>query len=129
MPNYLTPESYVEENDAVLDTIKSVETGTTAFIGVTQTGDRYENRPTLVTDWSDFTMKFGRYTEETPFMAPAVSSFFLNGGQKAYIVKVSDDTDASLIGVDNGSDDRTGLQSLLDLDTVSIVHAPGITEH
>ena len=127
MPNYLTPESYVEENDVLSYTIKSVETGTTAFIGLTQTGESYENRPILVTDWNDFTMKFGYYTEETPFMAPAVSSFFLNGGQKAYIVKVSDDTDASLIGVDNGENDRTGLQSFLDLDTISMLVAPGIT--
>jgi len=127
MPNYLTPENYNDENDEY--SIKSAETNTTAFIGVTQTGDRYENRPTLVIDWNDFVIKFGRYTEDTPYMAPAVSSFFLNGGQKAYIVKVNDDTDVSVIGVDNGRDDRTGLQSLLDLDSISIILTPGITGH
>jgi len=109
------------------DSIKSAEASTTAFIGMTQNGESYENRPTLVRGWDEFVVMFGYYTEDAPFMAAAVFSFFLNGGEKAYIVKVKDDTDASVIGVDNGRGERSGLQSLLDLDTISIILVPGIT--
>jgi len=104
--------------------IQGVKTSVAAFIGVTKTGAIYQDRPTKVTSWLDFLAKFGGYTATAPFMAPAVSSFFVNGGLEAYIVKTQDNSDSAVIG---NSSNHTGLSSLSRIDEVSIVLAPGLT--
>lgn len=87
---------------------------------------KYLHKPTLVTSWGDFTSKFGYYTKTAPYMAPAVFSFFLNGGTTAFIVTTKDSKDASIKGTDGGAGARTGLTALTDVDEVTIVMAPGI---
>ena len=122
MPIDQTPGVYIEEIEFASRPIEGVATSIAAFIGETEKGSEYENIPTLVTSSSEFITKFGYYSETAPYMAPAVLSFFLNGGSKAFIVKTPDSTDASIIG----NTDATGLTSLVDIDEVSIVTAPGI---
>jgi len=104
--------------------IQGVKTSVAAFIGVTETGSIYQDRPTKVTSWPGFLAKFGGYSVNAPFMAPAVSSFFLNGGLEAYIVKIQDDSDSAVVGNINS---HTGLSSLSLIDEISIVLAPGLT--
>jgi len=122
MPTDQTPEVYIEEIGFSSRPIDGVATTIAAFIGETETGSEYENIPTLVTSSEEFITKFGYYSDTAPYMAPAVHSFFLNGGSNAFIVKTPDSTDASIIG----STHATGLISLVDIDEVSIVTVPGI---
>ena len=129
MPTNQTPGVYIEEFEFDVKPIECVATSIVAFIGETQEGSEYKDTPTLVTSWGDFVNKFGYYTDSTPYMAPAVFSFFLNGGSKVFIVKTLDSTDASIVGTDKGEGLHTGLTSLIDIDEVTIVIAPGITTH
>ncbi len=133
MPEYLSPGVYIEEIEIGSKPIEGVSTSTAAFIGLTEKGDEYINKPTLVTSWGDYVKKFGRYTEEAPYIAPAVNGFFQNGGKRCFIVKVpagSDEaeTNANIIGKDEGAGKRTGLQSLIEVDDVNIVAVPGVTD-
>ncbi len=123
MPTYQPPGVYIEEIESGSRPIEGVATSIAAFIGETETGSEYENIPTLVTSCEEFITKFGYCSDTAPYMAPAVHSFFLNGGSNAFIVKTPDSTDASIIG----STHATGLTSLVDIDEVSIVTVPGIT--
>lgn len=127
------PGVYVEEFEIGSRPIEGVSTSTAAFIGFTEKGDEYLDKPTLVTSWSEFTQKFGRYTDEAPYVAPAVQGFFQNGGKRCYIVKVKkgsteEEDRTNIIGSDNGPGKRTGLKSLIEIDEVSIVVVPGITD-
>ena len=63
MPEYLSPGVYVEEIEIGAKPIEGVSTSTAAFIGLTESGDEYLNKPTLVTSWGEFVKKFGRYTD------------------------------------------------------------------
>ncbi len=133
MPEYLSPGVYVEEIEIGAKPIEGVSTSTAAFIGLTESGDEYLNKPTLVTSWGEFVKKFGRYTDDAPYVAPAVQGFFQNGGQRCFIVKVaagSDDaeTNSNIIGTDGGAGNRTGLQSLIEIDDVNIIAVPGVTD-
>ena len=83
----------------------------------------YVDIPTFVSSWAEYVSKFGRYTSGK-YLAPAVYSFFVNGGKRCFMVSVKDDS--SIIGT---SDDtgRTGLKSLEEIDEVSILCIPGVT--
>jgi len=83
--------------------------------------------PTLVTSYGEFLTIFGGSSDElaNPYLAPSAAGFFINGGQRLFVVRVGSSDDASLIGVDGGPGSRTGLQSLVDVDEVSIVAIPG----
>lgn len=105
--------------------IPGVTIGTASFVGMSEIGPL--DTPTLVTSYGDFLTVFGGSTDglANPYLAPSVAGFFVNGGQRLYVVRVSTGDDASLIGVDGGPGLRTGLQSLLDIDEISIVAIPG----
>lgn len=127
MPTYQTPGVYIEEVELGAKPIAGVGTSVAGFVGVTDKGAIYQDKPTLVTSWGDFTSKFGYHTDDAPHMAPAIFSFFLNGGTTAFIVKSADDTDGAIVGTDAGAGARTGLVALTDVDEVTIVMAPGIS--
>ena len=127
MPTDQTPGVYIEEIESGSRPIEGVATSIAVFIGETETGSEYENIPTLVTSSEELITKFGYYSDTAPYMAPAVLSFFLNGGSNAFIVKTPDSTDASIIGSNNETGLGTGLTSLVDIDQITIVAAPGIT--
>ncbi|MCH5344154.1 MAG: phage tail sheath family protein [Acetatifactor sp.] len=55
----------------------------------------------------------------------AVASVVLLGGSNGSVASLSA---ADFIGVDNGAGKRTGIQSFLDNDTVSIMAVPGVTD-
>ncbi len=126
MPKYLFPGVYVEEISMIPEPIAGVSTSTTGFIGVAEKGGL--NKPTLITIWSQFVESFGRYTTSAPFLAPAVRGFFDNGGNRCYVVRIPDNAeDSDYIGIDSGSNNRTGLQTLKDIDEIDIVCVPGVT--
>lgn len=87
MPEYLAPGVYVEEVPAGPVPIEGVGTSTSGFVGQTRRGPI---RPRLVTSWLDFQRWFGGLTEPaTSFLPHAIRGFFDNGGQRAYVARVT----------------------------------------
>jgi uncharacterized protein len=85
MPQYLSPGVYVEEVDAGSRPIEGVGTAVAAFVGVAAQGPMHE--PTLVSNWTQFTTVFGDFVEGS-YLAHSVYGYFMNGGGKAYIVRI-----------------------------------------
>ena len=96
--NYKTPGIYTERKASNSIVVQGVSTGIAGFVGVTSWGDAEDVTKNFCTSWSDFCNKMC-YGRSTPFMksaylAFAVYSFFLNGGTKVYISRVTDGTAA-----------------------------------
>lgn len=93
MAEYLSPGVYVEEFDSGPTPMQGVGTSTGGFIGVAEKGP-VSGAPVLVTGPADFTRKFGGYLHENEFgeyrfLAHAVNHFFINGGSKAFVMRVA----------------------------------------
>jgi hypothetical protein len=126
MPEYLSPGVYVEEIEIGAKPIEGVSTSTVGFVGKAEKGDL--DKPTLITNWGQFVEKFGRYTNDKPYLAPAVYGFFANGGSRCFVVRVKDDGgDGDYVGTDEGPGKRTGLQAFNEIDEINIVCIPGVT--
>lgn len=126
MPEYLSPGVYIEEIEIGAKPIEGVSTSTVGFIGMAENGE--EDEPTLITNWGQFVDKFGRYSVQKPYLAPAVYGFFANGGGRCYVVKVKNNSeDGDYVGTDEGPGQRKGLQCFKEVDEVNIVCIPGIT--
>jgi len=85
MPTYLSPGVYIEEAEAGSRPIEGVGTAVAAFVGLAERGPT--NEPTLVSNWGQFTATFGEPVEGS-YLAHAVYGFFLNGGGRAYVVRI-----------------------------------------
>jgi hypothetical protein len=85
MPSYLSPGVFVEEVPAGSRPIEGVGTAVAGFVGFAEVGPF--NEPTLVTNWSQFTERFGGFMDGG-YLAHAVYGFFANGGGSAYVVRV-----------------------------------------
>lgn len=108
--------------------IVGVETTVAGFVGLADQGPLDE--PVMVTSGGDFDRVFGGTDPDlsNPHLELSVKAFFQNAGARAWVVRVADASDASLVGQDGGSPaTRTGLQTLLDVDEVSVVAIPGAT--
>jgi phage tail sheath protein FI len=82
-----------------------VGTAVCAFVGFTERG--VPNRPTLVTNWTQYSKAFGGFVDGA-YLPQAVYGYFLNGGGAAYVVRVGADGDdadqaASANGAANGA--------------------------
>ena len=99
---YASPGVYVEEVDRGIKPIQAVGTSTAAFIGITAeasrkaidpaTGERVVvesrlNKPTLVTNWTQFVDIFGGFTSGA-YLPDAVYGYFANGGGPCYVTSV-----------------------------------------
>src|SRR5579884_4052253 len=84
--SYQTPGVYVEETPPGSRPIEGVGTSVAAFIGFAEIGPR--NKPTLVTNWSQFVEKFGSF-HEGYYLAYSVYGYFQNGGGTAFIVNLA----------------------------------------
>ena len=86
MPVTLTyPGVYVEEIPSGVRTITGVATSITAIIGWSAKGA--VDRAQLILSWSDFEREYGGLNPNS-LLGYAVSHFFLNGGQRAYVVRL-----------------------------------------
>jgi phage tail sheath protein FI len=88
MGSYLSPGVFVEEVPAGSRPIEGVGTAVAGFVGFAQSGPF--NEPTMVTNWSQFTERFGGFMTNG-YLAHAVYGFFANGGGSAYVVRVGQD--------------------------------------
>ena len=92
MPEYRSPGVYVEEVPSGAVPIQGVSTSTVGFVGCSERGPL---RPTLVTSWLDFQRTYGGLPAggeiaALGYLAHAVQGFFANGGQRAYVARVTD---------------------------------------
>lgn len=95
MAEYLSPGVYVEEYDSGAVPMQGVSTSTAGFIGLAQRGP-VTGKPQLVTSFADYKRAFGGYLSDAKFGAArflpyAVEQFFINGGSRAYIMRVAAD--------------------------------------
>ncbi len=83
-PTY--PGVYVEEVPSGVRTITGVSTSITAFVGYSKKGPI--NKAEEILSFSDFERKFGGLTKDS-LLGYAVQQFFLNGGQQACVVRIT----------------------------------------
>ena len=93
MAEYLSPGVYVEEFESGGKPMEGVGTSTAGFVGLAKRGP-VEGLPQLVTSFADFKRTYGDYLAENEFgdyryLAYAVESFFVNGGTRAFIMRVA----------------------------------------
>ncbi len=80
------PAVYVEEMAGGANPIQGAQTSATGFVGSTRKGPL--GRPILVRAHGDFVAAFGS-PQPTSEMGYAVSQYFLNGGEQAWILRVA----------------------------------------
>ncbi len=95
MAEYLSPGVYVEEYDSGAVPMQGVSTSTAGFIGLAQRGPII-GKPQLVTSFADYKRTYGGYLSDAKFgdarfLPYAVEQFFINGGSRAYIMRVVPD--------------------------------------
>ncbi len=93
MAEYLSPGVYVEEFESGSKPMEGVGTSTAGFIGLAERGP-VGGIPQLVTSAAEFKRIYGGYLSENAFgeyrfLAYAVDQFFINGGSRAFIVRVA----------------------------------------
>ncbi|HEV8516317.1 MAG TPA: phage tail sheath C-terminal domain-containing protein [Candidatus Limnocylindrales bacterium] len=117
MPDYLTPDIYVEEVPAGPRPIEAVGTRTAAFVGLAPRADARRAEAVAVNNWLQFTSAYvERGSQSTP-LSQAVFGFFQNGGSRCFVVNIA-----------RGADVARGLEALEAQDEVAIVAAPGYTD-
>ena len=80
------PGVYIEELPSGTHTITGVATSIAAFVGWAAKGPT--DKATLVQSWSDFANQFGGLDARS-YLGYDVNQFFGNGGQQAYIVRLT----------------------------------------
>ncbi len=93
MAEYLSPGVYVEEFESGAKPMEGVGTSTAGFIGLAEKGP-VSGVPQLVTNFSDFRRIYGEYLSENEygeyrFLAYAVEHFFINGGNRCFVMRVA----------------------------------------
>ena len=78
---YKSPGVHIESAGDRYIPLEKVETGVTAFLGVTEKGPN--NEPTRVGSYEQYAKVFG---EAEGFMTGAIRGFFDNGGKTAYVL-------------------------------------------
>jgi Bacteriophage tail sheath protein len=93
MPEYLSPGVYVEEVNSGPRPIEGVGTAMAAFVGFAPAGPI--NQPVLITNWSQYTEKFGAGNGgrrnphmDGSYLSHAVYGYFLNGGGRCYVTRM-----------------------------------------
>ena len=85
------PGVYIQELPSGVHTITGVATSIAAFAGWTNQGP---TTPQMVLSWADYARTFGGLIANAP-LGYAVSHFFANGGNQAYIIRLADSTAAA----------------------------------
>ncbi|MEN9938476.1 MAG: hypothetical protein RLZZ387_5055 [Chloroflexota bacterium] len=95
MPEYLSPGVYIEEVNSGPRPIEGVGTAMAAFVGFSPAGPA--NKPTLITNWTQYIDTFGALDESGKrnphmpgaFLSHAVYGYFMNGGTRCYVTRVA----------------------------------------
>lgn len=121
---YKSPGVQIESAGDRYLPLEKVDTGVTAFLGVTAKGPR--NEPTRVGSYAQYEKLFGN---DDSFTSGGVRGFFDNGGKTAYIVNIEpegglDPTPDDYIGL-QGTEER-GLRALERIEHVDLIVAPDL---
>lgn len=115
-------DAYIEEFSADPPAIEGVETSATALVGFLGLGP--VNRATEITNFADFEAVFGPLDPSFP-LTYAVQQFFVNGGGRAYVVRVVPEGAAvaadSVLGT---PESKTGIYALDDVDLLNLLVLP-----
>lgn len=119
MAEYLSPGVYVEEFDSGPTPMQGVGTSTAGFVGVAEKGP-VSGAPVFITGPADFERKFGGYLHENEFgdyrfLAHAVNHFFVNGGSRAYVMRVAP-SDATVAKASC----KDGKEGIIDIEASSV---------
>lgn len=123
MPTYLTPGVYIEEVPSGPRPIQPVGTSVAGFVGQAPDSDAFPHQARAVNNWSEFQRDFASSSGRGTALAQAVFGFFLNRGQRCYVVNTGRSN--SIAGAARG---RKGIDALEPVDEVAIVAAPGHTD-
>ena len=93
MPEYLSPGVYVLEVDKGPKPIEGVGTAVAAFAGFAKSGEY--NKPTLITNWSQYVEAFGEFLPNS-YLAHAVYGYFQNGGGRCFVTRLHDGGDGAV---------------------------------
>lgn len=121
--NKLTNVAKKEKALGVLKIVKSVVSDAQQFI----ISKDLRNKPTFISSWNDYIIKYGRYTDNN-YLAPAVHSFFSNGGERCYVISTNSNSKSDIVGTVDANKNRTGLQAFEKVDEINIVCIPGIED-
>lgn len=115
-PETVFPGVYIEELLSGSRAIAGVPTSVAAFIGATRRGP--VNRAVEVRSFSEFQRRFGKLSAalETGY---AVHQYFLNGGRKAWVVRVAQNPNRHRLA--------RGLKALDEVDLFNLLVLPGVT--
>ena len=95
MPEYLSPGVYIEEIELGPRPIEGVGTSTAGFLGETLRGPE---EPRLITGFEEFKRLYGGHVlidlTSLPF---AIEGFFLNGGQRCFVGRITSATAVTMI--------------------------------
>ncbi len=95
MPEYLSPDIFVEEGQSNRHTIERISSSVAAFMGIAERGP--VGVPILITSFAQFKRIFGGYMPNS-YLAYAVDGFFKKVKGRCYVVRVvhyNDVTDAT----------------------------------
>src|SRR6266516_879492 len=104
MPATLTyPGVYIEEIPSGVRSITGVSTSVAAFVGGAKRGPI--NEAVRVLGFPDFERRFGGLDDDSE-MSYAVRQFFINGGSKAWIVRIAKSPSTASAELENGNGDK-----------------------
>jgi uncharacterized protein len=96
MAAFTFPGVYIQEIPSGVHTITGVATSIAAFVGWAAEGPT--DKATLVQSWSDYANQFGGL-DPNSYLGYAVNQFFANGGQQAYIVRLTSGAAPASVGI------------------------------
>jgi phage tail sheath protein FI len=133
MSNFQAPGVYANIKSSGNKPLESVGSSTAAFIGQCAKGP--QNEAVLITSWAQYEKAFGNFAD-SKYLAHAVYGFFANGGSKCFICNVGAEKEgqkdgdliAAVMGEDKGPAGRTGINAFNNIEEISLVSAPGLTQ-
>jgi len=88
---------------------------------------KYLDKPTFISSRDDYVLKYGIYTKDN-YLAPAVYSFFANGGKRCYVISTKSNSTSDIVGTVDANNNSTGLQAFEEVDEINILCIPGIED-
>jgi phage tail sheath protein FI len=99
--NPQSPGVYIQVRNIGESVIPGVSTSTMAVFGRTQKG--FTDKPYLVTSFEDFQNKFGGYVAEYPDVYNQVMLYFMNGGSRVYVLRMTNGASISNVTIKNST--------------------------
>jgi uncharacterized protein len=109
MNEYPSLGTSIEENDVKAKPIKGLGTSTAGFLGETERGP---TTPTLITSWPEYQRIFGSFFNDDKYLPYAVQGFFVNGGKRCFISRITKKTATAASITLNNSDNSPAINIL-----------------